>query len=118
LKVNAPITEVVGNGWTQGWTNFFAQLVLAVGWVRGWSYKFTLGFPSVAGNSQSPGQYVTIPGTKQGDAVTVTPYSETAGILYKGIVTGDDTVTIYAINFTTGAIDPASMDFRVVVIQN
>jgi hypothetical protein len=118
LKVNAPITEVVGQGWTQGWTNFFAQLVLAVGWVRGWSFRFTLDFGSVSANSQSSGLTVTIPGAKQGDSVSVTPYLDTVGIAYKALVTADGTVTIYAINFTAGAINPASMQYRVVVIQN
>jgi hypothetical protein len=118
LKVNAPIQEQVGQGWTSGWSNFFTQLVQAVGWVKGWSYKFTINFSSVAANSQSPGNSVSITGVRQGDSVHVTPYSETTGITYKGVVTSDDTVTIYAINFTAAAIDPASMQFRVVVIQN
>jgi hypothetical protein len=118
LKIRPPLQEVVGTGWTQGWTAFFTQLFSAVGWVQSWSFKFDLNFPSVSANTQSAGQSVAVPGARVGDAVTITPFSDTTGILYKGVVSSDDTVTIYAINFTAGAIDPVAMLFRVVVIQN
>jgi hypothetical protein len=118
LKINAPIQEQVGDGWTPGWTNFFARLVQAVGWAQSWSYRFTLDFGSVAANSESSGLTVTIPSVMQGDSVSVTPYTNTVGITYKGLVTADDTVTIYALNNTAAPINPASMQFRVVVIQN
>ena len=118
MKIRPPITETVGDGWTPGWSNFFTQLFAAVGWVQSWSYKFTLDFGSVSANSQSTGLTVTITGARQGDAVTVTPYSDTIGITYKGVVTAPDTVTLYAINFTADAVNPASMLYRVVVIQN
>jgi hypothetical protein len=118
LKVNAPIQEQVGLGWTPGWSNFFTQLVQAIGWVKGWSFRFVLDFGSIPANSQSSGLTVTINGARQGDCVHVTPYGETVGITYKALVTADNTVTIYAINFTAGAINPPSMQYRVVVIQN
>jgi hypothetical protein len=118
LNTRPPLQEIVGEGWTPGWSNFFTQLFAAVGWVQSWSYKFTLDFGSVPANSQSTGLTVTIQGARQGDSVTVTPYSDTVGITYKGVVSANDTVSIYAINFTAGAVSPASMLYRVVVIQN
>lgn len=125
MKTNPPLNEAPGQSltdtwrsWSQGWSSFFTQVFQALGWVKSWSYKFTINFASVAANSQSAGSAVTIPGVRQGDSVHITPYSDTVGITYKGVVTADDIVTIHAINFTTGAIDPASMEYRVVVIQN
>lgn len=125
MNINPPLNEAPGQSltdtwrsWSQGWSSFFTQLFQAVGWLKSWAYKFEHDFPSVSANSQSAGYAVPITGVRQGDSVQVTPYSETTGLTYKGVVTSDDVVTIYAINFTTGAIDPASMDYRVVVIQN
>jgi hypothetical protein len=77
-----------------------------------------LDFSSVPANSESAGKTVTITGVRQGDSVHVTPYSNTVGITYKALVTADDTVTIYALNNTVGAINLASMLYRVIVIQN
>lgn len=118
MKIPVPITEQVATGWTPGWTTFFQALTKALGWTQTWSYVFTLDFGSVSANSQSAGQTVTIKGVREGDSVHITPYSDTVGITYKGQVTASDTVTINAINFTAGAINPASMQYRVVVIQN
>lgn len=119
MNIRPPLREVPdGQNWTQGWTAFFTQLFEAVGWLKSWSYRFTLDFPSVPSGSQSSALTVMIPGVRQGDSVIVTPMSDTAGIDFKGRVTSDDTVSIYAMNFTAGAINPASMQFRIVVIQN
>lgn len=118
MKVNAPITEVVGDGWTTGWTNYFTNLAQAVGWAKSFSYRFMLDFANVLANSESAGLTVTIPSVQVGDSVQVTPYVNTVGITYKGLVTADDTVTIYALNNTTGPINPISMLYRVIVIQN
>lgn len=118
MNIRPPLQEAVGESWTQGWTAFMTQLFQAVGWLQSWSYKFTIDFASVPANSESAGQAVTISGVRQGDSVHVTPFSNTVGMTYKALVTADDTVTIYAINYTTGAVNPASMLYRVVVIQN
>lgn len=118
LNEAASLTLTEWKSWSQGWSAFFTQLFQAVGWLQSWSYKFPHDFPSVPANSQSAGYAVPISGVRPGDAVTITPATETTGIFYKGVVTANDVVTIYAINFTTGAIDPASMDYRVIVIQN
>lgn len=113
-----PLQEPAGDSWSQGWTNFFTQLFDCISWKKSWNYKFTIDFASVPANSESAGSAVTIPGARAGDAVLVTPYSNTVGMTYKGVVTADDTVTLYAINYTTGAVNPASMLYRVIVTQN
>lgn len=115
MNILPPLREHAGS---PGWSNFFTQLFAAVGWVKSWAHRFTLDFDPVAAHSESGGLTVTIKGARPGDAVNVTPYANTSGITYKALVTADDTVTIYAINYTAGAIDPASMQYRVVVIQN
>jgi hypothetical protein len=115
---NAPIQENVDNGWTPAWSAFFTQLVRAIGWVNSWSYKFTLDFGSIPANSESSGMNVTISGVKQGDSVNITPYTNTVGISYKGLVTSDNNVTIYAINHTSNPINPASMQYNIIVLQN
>lgn len=125
MKVNPPLNEapsqsliVTWLAWSQGWSAFFTALFEAVGWTKSWSYRFTLDFGSVAANAESTGLTITIPGVIQGDCVYVTPYINTVGINYKGLVTADSVVTIYALNNTVSSINPISMQYRVVVIQN
>lgn len=79
----------------------------------------TLDFASVAANAVGAGLPVTVAGAASGDHVEVTPPAAAAaqGVIYVGVVTAADTVTIYPKNITTGAIDPASGTFRVVVEQ-
>ncbi len=115
MNVRPPLQEQAGS---QGWSNFFTALFEAIGWVKSWSFRFTLDFPSIPGNSQSLGLTVPIPGARVGDSVHVTPYVDTVGLTYKGIVTTDDTVTIFGMNITTSPINPPATTYRVVVIQN
>lgn len=115
MNIRPPLQEEAGS---QGWSNFFTQLFEAIGWLKSWSYKFDLDFPSIPNHAQSSAVNVTIKGVRIGDSVHVTPYSDTPGISYKGLVTADDTVSIFAYNFSNPAIDPPAMTYRVVVIQN
>lgn len=124
MNIRPPLNEAASqslkdwSAWSQGWSNFFTQLFEAVGWVKGWSFKFILDFGLIAGNTESSGLAASIPGVSLGDSVHVTPYTNTFGIDYKGLVTAAGVVTIYAINYTAAPINPASMQYRVVVIQN
>lgn len=115
MNIRPPLQEKSGS---QGWSNFFTQLFEAIGWVKAWSYRFAIDFPSVPNHSQSAGVPVTIKGVRQGDAVQVTPFDDVAGMFFKGIVTADDTVTLYACNFSNTAFDAPEIVFRVVVTQN
>lgn len=114
----APIQEPAGDKWTPGWAGWFKQVFACLPWKQAFNYKFEIDFSSVSANSESAGFQVEIPGARAGDSVLVTPYSNTVGITYKGVVTADDTVTLYAINYTTGAVNPASMLYRIIVTQN
>jgi hypothetical protein len=115
MQNRPPFSEAPG---TPGWENWFTQVFLCLPWRQAFNITKTLDFGNVAANSQSTGLDITVTGARQGDAVTITPYTETSGIDYKAVVSGNDTVTAYAINFTAGAINPASMVYRVIVIQN
>jgi hypothetical protein len=60
---------------------------------------------------------ITVTGAVVGDAVFLgLPTATTAGIIHEAYVSAADTVTVRANNFTSGAIDPAAMTFRVVVM--
>lgn len=113
-----PLQEPAGDRWSEGWSNWFTQLFDCLPWKKSWNYKFTIDFANVPANSESAGSLVTIPGARPGDSVHVTPFSNTVGITYKGVVSADDSVTLYAINNTNGAVNPASMLYRVIVTQN
>jgi hypothetical protein len=71
----------------------------------------------VAANVVGTPLTVTVAKAAVGDGVSVTPNATAAaqGIVYDGVVTADNTVTIYPKNITTGAIDPASGSFHVEV---
>lgn len=77
----------------------------------------TLDFASVSANAVGTPLTVTVQTAAVGDGCKVTPPAAAAaqGIIYDGVVTGANTVTIYPKNITTGAIDPASGSFLVEV---
>ena len=102
---------------TEGWSNWLTQVFLGLPWTRGFNNAATLDFGSVAAQAQA-GLTVTISGVRSGDAVQVTPTTDVSGIVFTGVVTEANKVTVYAKNFSAGAIDPASQVFRILVIQN
>lgn len=104
-------------GGSPGWANWFTQIFQCLPWKKGINVTATVDFPLVAAQSEQP-LAVTVTGARAGDAVQVTPSFNTVGILYSGVVTADNTVTLYAKNFTAGAINPASQQFRIIVLQN
>ena len=114
-------TPVISNGWS----NWFTQVFLGLTWVRSFNATATLNFGSIAANSQAA---LTVTatvsvnkglfGVRQGDAVQITPYADVSGLVFTGVVTADNVVTVYAKNITTGAIDPASQVYRIAVLQN
>jgi len=85
--------------------------------VRALRATATLDFASVAAQSVGTGLTVTVTGAVLGDGVNVTPPAAAAaqGVIYDGVVTSANTVTIYPKNITAGAIDPASGTFSVEV---
>ena len=83
----------------------------------------TIGSATVAWNQGSTGAgaasatTASIPGAQPGDAVLVTPFAQTTGIVYSGAVTATSTVTVRGQNVTTGSIDPAATTFSVLVLR-
>jgi hypothetical protein len=112
-----PMNESAGGGWTPSWANWFQQVFNALPWKKGFNFRSIIDFPSIAPQSQAS-TTVSIKGARAGDAVQITPLADTAGIVYSGVVTSADTVTVYAKNYTAAAVDPASTTFRIIVIQN
>lgn len=115
MNDEAPIREPIMG--SQSWASWLKRLVMTVsGWNRSLTAALTHDFGSIAAASQASAT-VTVTGARDGSAVLVTPSADTTGISYSGVVTANDTVTIYAKNFTAGAINPASTTFRVIVFQ-
>jgi len=113
------ILSVVNNivNWPAYWVNWFNEVFRALfGWKLSYMGSKTHNFGSINGGAEAT-TTVTITGVAENDSVLVTPSINTAGIHYTGVVTAVDTVTIYAKNFTSGAIDPASTTFAVIVFQ-
>jgi hypothetical protein len=119
MNNQAPLTESAGDNWSASWAEWFTQVWSGLsGWKRTWNKAVTYDFANVPANSQITGTTATITGVRSGDAVLVTPASDTAGIIFTGVVTANDTVTLYAKNFTMAGVDPPSKAFRIIVFQN
>lgn len=103
--------------WTKPWANWLNELWLSVfGWTRTFETTLTHDFGSIATLSQAT-QTVTLTGVKFGDSVLVTSTTAVNGIIVDGTVTTDNTVTVRAVNYSAGAIDPASQVYRVICFQ-
>lgn len=115
---NAPLQEPAGDAWSTGWTNWFNQAVRALGgWKKTLTRSATIDFGAIGAQGELTSA-VTVTGAKVNDAVLVTPSANTTGVFYVGVVTATGTVTVYAKNFTGGAINPASATFHIVIFQN
>lgn len=114
---DAPTREPAGDAWPRAWVLWFKEVFIALsGWTKAMTASAAHNFGSIAALSQAS-TTITVTGARSGDAVLVTPSADTAGIVFSGVVTANDVVTIYAKNYTAGAIDPASTTFRVIVFQ-
>lgn len=118
MITQAPIREPAADAWSPSWAAWFLQVFNAL---TGFKFTFNItaviDFGSIAGHSQLSAN-VTVTNARPGDAVFVTPMTDTAGVIFTGAVTANNVVTVYAKNFTAGAIDPASMQYRIFVVQN
>lgn len=101
-----------------GWSEWFRQVFSALsGWKATSTKTLTYAFGSIAAQSQAS-TTLTVKGARSGAAVIVTPSVDSPGIVYTGIVTANDTASIYAKNITAAAVTPANTTFRVIVFQN
>lgn len=113
----APTREPAGDKWTPGWVLWFKRVFIALtGWNKSMTASAAHDFGAIAAASQAS-TTITITGARSGDVVLVSPSADTAGLVFSGVVTANDTVTIYAKNYTAGAINPASTTFRAIVFQ-
>ena len=111
-----PVREEMAT-WPKPFGNWFTQIFLSsFGWTRTYTATLTHDFGSIAAQSQAK-QTVTVTGARSGDAVLVRPTTAVNGIIMDGTVTADNTVTVRAVNYSSGAVDPASQVYRVIVFQ-
>lgn len=115
MPVNSPpLREGFGS---PGWESWFTQVFTAIlGWKKTYTTTKTHDFGSINAQSQAT-TTVTVTGARDGDAVVVRPTTAVNGIIVDGTVTARDTVTIRAVNYSSGSIDPDSQVYRVIVFQ-
>ena len=104
--------------WTERWKSYWNAVARAIVWNLSLTATKTHDFGSINSDAESS-TTVAVAGARTDGVPTVlvTPSLNTAGIVYKGVVTADNVVTVYALNTTAAPIDPASTTFRVVVLQ-
>lgn len=111
---NPPLRDPFGSN---SWASWFTQIWSALaGWKKTYTATLTHDFGSINAQTEAT-QTVTVTGARSGDAVVVRPTTAVNGIILDGTVTANDTVTVRAVNYSSGAIDPASQVYRVIVIQ-
>ena len=102
---------------SESWLQFFRSVFYGLfGWKRTYTGVKTFDF----GNIVAGGELITtvaVAGARQGDAVLVTSKTKIVGLGVDGFVLANDVVTIRRFNYSTGAIDPASDDFRAICFQ-
>jgi len=114
-----PLNEGMATGVplvTPGWANWFGQVFAGLPWKKGWNVTATINFGFIV-SLDTASSSVSLTGARTGDAVQITT-PNVAGIIFSGCVTADDTVTVYAKNFSSGAVNPPSQVFRIIVLQN
>lgn len=122
MNNQAPIREgypVSGNlaRTTAAWDNWFQQVFDALkGWTRSLTATATLDFPSISAQSQQSLTTV-MAGVQPGNMVQVMAAADVSGVIFTGAVVVADVVTIYAKNFTAGAVNPPPLNFRIIVLQ-
>ena len=113
-----PLNEGLFDGATtlsSGWSNWFTQVFLGLPWKRGYTAIVTLDFPAISAQSQQS-LTSTITGARVGDFAMVSS-ADVSGVIFAAAVTANDTVMIYAKNFTAGSINPASQSFKITILQ-
>ena len=122
MAISSPSLQtlpVSGNNamWPKTWGTWFSEVWQALaGWSQTFNATLTHDFGNIAAQSQAT-TTVTVTGARVGSAVLVRPTTAVNGIILDGTVTADDTVTVRAVNYSAGAVDPASQVYRVIVFQ-
>ncbi len=115
-----PVRELIpSNNWNVWFDLVFKAILSFNGLQKVLSTTATLDFPNIAAQSTQT-LTVALTGAKldaANPARVVLGYAVTMGIIYDGYVSADDVVTVRAMNFTAGAINPASSIFSITVFQ-
>lgn len=112
----APTNEPVDKGWTLGWTRWLKLVQLALsGWRKSVRVELTHDF-GVIPSGASASTTITVQGARVGDVAKVNA-THRAGIVWSVNVTANDTVTLYAQNFTVSSINPDSNTFYILVFM-
>lgn len=100
------------------WVQWVTNIARATGSpAQSISVVATLDFGNLAAGA-SADLTVTVEGVKANDPQPIVDIGTglfTAGLVFRGFVSADDTVTVRCTNASTGAIDPASAIYRVEV---
>lgn len=115
----APTNEPVGGGWTPEWKRWLKLVQLALSsWSKPVKVETTIDFGLVLAHNELGSSPITVRGARPLDIVLVAAEGNLSGLTYKGVVTANDQVTVYAVNSTTSNMNPGSMQFRIIVLQN
>jgi hypothetical protein len=115
MPISTP--QLRGMKWPVSLQTWFTECWQAVfGWKKTYYGTLTHDFGSINAQTQAT-QTVTINGVRSGDVVIVRPTTAVNGIITDGTVTADNTVTVRAVNYSSGAIDPASQVYNIIVFQ-
>lgn len=99
------------------WGNWFTQVFLSIfGWQKSYTGTLSKTWGLIAAGAEAS-QTTTVTGARASDSVHVQPATKTAGIAEVGVVTANDTVTIYAMNTTSAGITPGAKTYRILVWQ-
>lgn len=119
-----PVTQANGQmsaEFTIGWKKWCQEVTdglnsLTTGLSSTASGSFTLTFPEVALGANLA---ISAPlaGASVGDIVVLHPSSSMTGVIFTGIVTLADTVSIVANNYTTDAVTPGTVSFTVILLR-
>jgi hypothetical protein len=113
--INESLADDSGKA-SPGWGNWFNQVFSGMPWKKGRNVTVSINFATIVAQSQA-GLTATVTGARVGDAVQVTTL-DVSGLIFTAAVTANDTVTVYAKNFSAAPIDPGSQSFRIIVLQN
>ena len=116
LQSGLPVNQQLA-AWPKPWGNWFTQLFSAIfGWTHTFVGSVAYDFGAIAAQTEAT-TTLTITGAAVGDVVIVRPTTAVNGIITDGTVTAANTVTIRAVNYSSGSINPASQTYNVIVFQ-
>ncbi len=118
MRSKAPIREPAGNAWSGEWLRWLQGVYDAcTGWNQSKTTAALIDFPNIAAGGQQASAAIALTGVRLGDAVQAFAPVDVAGVIFTGAVTADNFVTLYAKNYSTGAVNPAPQTFRIIVLQ-